>query len=406
MEDDVGVWVTFDVPEGHYLHEMFVPVDREALPAHIPVQRVQGRVLGGTAKPDVHQMREAMWAMQQSMLPERFPEKKRPPTPSKTSRNKDVQFEEDTRDAQLASLREELAKAKAALQDSSHKPTAGGDAHATTKSRSKKVQYETEHTSAYDTEAELREVRRAMTDAREPSQSEYTTCAEEHPSEYVGEDGRIYHRRRKSRAERRMSSRSGTPELNTKTTQTQEMMRMFQECMKATLATVIETREKIKSGDDGEVKSSMKPSTQVPSPSENTSEAAQATQVPSYHPMMAGHPHLTISKFTGENWTEFIEYFESVADANAWSEKDRLTYLLMSIDSKPRMYARGDSGTQQTYFDVRRRLQQRYGQNEPAFSVRAQLREIQRKPGERLEVFADRLQEVAQRGVLDPQDRD
>ena len=46
------------------------------------------------------------------------------------------------------------------------------------------------------------------------------------------------------------------------------------------------------------------------------------------------------------------------------------------------------------------------GQNKPAFSVRAQLREIQRKPGERLEVFADRLQEVAQRGLLDPQDRD
>ena len=71
-----------------------------------------------------------------------------------------------------------------------------------------------------------------------------------------------------------------------------------------------------------------------------------------YNPMMAGHPHLTISKFTGENWTEFIEYFESVADANAWSEKDKLTYLLMSIDSKPRMYARGDTGTQQTYHDV------------------------------------------------------
>ena len=70
------------------------------------------------------------------------------------------------------------------------------------------------------------------------------------------------------------------------------------------------------------------------------------------------------------------------------------------------MYGRGDSGTQQTYHDVRRRLQQRYGQNEPAVSARAQLREIRREPGERLEVFADRLQEVAQRGILDPQDGD
>ena len=78
----------------------------------------------------------------------------------------------------------------------------------------------------------------------------------------------------------------------------------------------------------------------------------------------------------------------------------------MSIDSKPRMYARGDLGVPQTYQDVRRRLQQRYGQNEPAYNVRLQLREIKRLPGERLQVFADRLQEVAQRGKLDPQDRD
>ena len=32
---------------------------------------------------------------------------------------------------------------------------------------------------------------------------------------------------------------------------------------------------------------------------------------------------------------EFIEYFESVADANAWSEHNKLTSLLMSINSKP-----------------------------------------------------------------------
>ena len=125
-----------------------------------------------------------------------------------------------------------------------------------------------------------------------------------------------------------------------------------------------------------------------------------------YNPMMASHPLMTITKFTGENWTEFIEYFESVADANHWSDHDRLTFQLMSIDSKPRMYARGDKGSQQTYHDVKRGLQQMYGQNEPAFRVRTQLREIKRKPGERLEVFADRLQEVAQRGLLDPQDSD
>ena len=60
VEDDVGTWVTFDVPRGHYLHKMFVPVDREALPAHVPVQRMLGRVLSDDAKPDVNQLRDAM----------------------------------------------------------------------------------------------------------------------------------------------------------------------------------------------------------------------------------------------------------------------------------------------------------------------------------------------------------
>ena len=70
-----------------------------------------------------------------------------------------------------------------------------------------------------------------------------------------------------------------------------------------------------------------------------------------------------------------------MAEANGWEEHDKLTYLLLSIDSKPRMYARGDKGTPQTYQDVKKRLQQRYGKNEPAFNVRTQLREIQRQPG-------------------------
>ena len=182
-------------------------------------------------------------------------------------------------------------------------------------------------------------------------------------------------------------------------------MKMFQDCMKTTLTTVLEGRsEKIPT----EAVSS-EPKTESSKPmTERKDEAsvAPAKGIPSYNPMPFSHPPMAITKFTGENWTEFIEYFDSLAEANAWSDKDKLAFLLMSIDSKPRMYARGDKGIPQTYDDVRRRLQQRYGQNEPAFNVRAQLREIQRKPGESLEVFADRLQEVAQRGALDPQDRD
>ena len=45
VEDNVGTWVTFDVPAGHHLYGMFVPVVRTALPADMPVQRGLGNVL-------------------------------------------------------------------------------------------------------------------------------------------------------------------------------------------------------------------------------------------------------------------------------------------------------------------------------------------------------------------------
>ena len=62
VEDDVGTWVTFDVPAGHHLYGMFVPVDRAALPADIPVQRVMGNVFGRATKPTMKQIEEAVEA--------------------------------------------------------------------------------------------------------------------------------------------------------------------------------------------------------------------------------------------------------------------------------------------------------------------------------------------------------
>ena len=182
-------------------------------------------------------------------------------------------------------------------------------------------------------------------------------------------------------------------------------MKMFQECMTTTLTTVLESKTEKTSGPSDSSQSTKNGET-TPVEQKNETSVPPVRMTATCNPMAMHQPHMAITKFTGENWTEFIEYFDSLAEANAWSDKDKLAFLLMSIDSKPRMYARGDKGTPQTYEDVRRRLQQRYGQNEPAFNVRSQLRDIQRQPGERLEVFADRLQEVAQRGQLDPQDRD
>ena len=64
---------------------------------------------------------------------------------------------------------------------------------------------------------------------KESAYSEYTICAEEHPDEYVSVDGRVYHRRRKSRAEQQSRLRSATPDPETGLSGKKELMEMFQE---------------------------------------------------------------------------------------------------------------------------------------------------------------------------------
>jgi hypothetical protein len=116
-------------------------------------------------------------------------------------------------------------------------------------------------------------------------------------------------------------------------------------------------------------------------------------------------PLTTLCKFNGEQWEEFISYFKSLATAHAWSKVDKLTYLLASVEGKPRMYTKAEVGVPHTYTTVRDRLQHRYGQFEPAFNVRNLLRDAVRRPGETLEDFVDRLQEIATRGHIDVTDR-
>ena len=66
VEDDVGVWVTFDVPAGHHLYGTFVPVDRNLLPDDVPIQRLVGNVFGQATKPTMDQIRAAVDAAQRA----------------------------------------------------------------------------------------------------------------------------------------------------------------------------------------------------------------------------------------------------------------------------------------------------------------------------------------------------
>ena len=198
--------------------------------------------------------------------------------------------------------------------------------------------------------------------ASETSATDYSTCVEDVQRARILEEAKSSRRRRKLRAERHSASRVPTPTANHPAVDQLQMFTMLQECMKSTLEKVIEERPEIKTAakeksgiSDGGTKD-KRAEKQVGSV--NQSDAANSSvtvksndsiktgegeklRLPSaYKPLMAAHPQLSITKLTGENWTDFIEYFESVADANAWNEQDKLSCLLMSIDSKPRMYAR------------------------------------------------------------------
>ena len=100
-------------------------------------------------------------------------------------------------------------------------------------------------TSAIDTDVEFRNHLAGRSKKKESAYSEYASCAEEHPDEYVGVDGRVNHRRRKSLAERRSRSRSATTDTEAGICGTKELMQMVQESIKNTLATVLEVIEKL-----------------------------------------------------------------------------------------------------------------------------------------------------------------
>ena len=347
------------------------------------------------------------------------------------------------RSAKLQKLEAELEKVKANLNRRST-PVTDGSGDASQPESTRRVGFHRsngERDSAQEEHDGSRPERRRLVTDTERSQSEYDTCFDTDADiRRLGTpDSRGSQRRRRRR--RRASSDS-----ESSTTGTTALLDMMRTCMKETLSSIVEELPRKAAPDEaaatsGAARRDSGPSTATPvtaglqragAPEALLPGATPPTTVavtlPDVKPLSPASmdmgltdvrslapppisvqpsnlPLTTISKFDGEYWPEFIEYFESVADANAWTEKEKLTYLLMSIEGKPRAYAKVEQGVPQTFANVKRRLESRYGQHEPAFQVRQQLREMRRYPKERLEEFADRLQEVAQQGSLDARDR-
>ena len=426
--DTQGVYVTFDVPRSHRLFGKYVAVDRSQIPAGATVEYIPGAVGPQLA---VLQTGDAV-AREQSVKPSQHDSLVSP------------------RSAKLRRLEEELEKVKADLKRPETPVDGSGDASQPGTSRRvgfQRAASETELVSGPTAGRSHNRRRRPVTDT-DRSQSEYETCFDSDADAGRFESPGAHDSRGRRRRRRRGSS--GGESDTTGATALVDMMRT---CMKETLASIVEelpgrnaTEEvPVTVKTDPEVPHVNNPTSVPraggpvpmcagvsgvnPAPSGTTPPTTVAVTLPDVKPppsadfldmgitdvrslapkaiplAQANLPLTTISKFDGEYWSEFIEYFESVADANAWSEKEKLTYLLMSIEGKPRAYAKSEKGVAQTYENVKKRLESRYGQHEPAFQVRQQLREVRRFPNERLEDFADRLQEIAQRGSIDARDR-
>ena len=113
---------------------------------------------------------------------------------------KPVTSVKDSSDEQLSKLRVELAKVKETLLASTHAPHAKEeDNHAIAADQWN--QRNDEVTTTSETEAEQSRMKHARTLVSETSQTEYDTSLENPKRTYIGKDGRVHQRRRKSRTE-------------------------------------------------------------------------------------------------------------------------------------------------------------------------------------------------------------
>ena len=407
--DDRGWWVVFDVPEDHYLHGCYAATTSQLVPKDAKVEVIRGVLPGSLLEGGPNRGRKSESDAEDYGFKKMFGDdastSSENPSPAKCGDTKAGSI----RDLRIKELEKELNKAKARLQ-------ARG-------SLKKKVgllegagaAVESTYETVEDEDERHHKTGKATTDR---SQTEYETGKD---SDFPYKD----HGRHasKARRHRKLTRRSGSEsDVSRRSYSEDSIASMIRKCLAQALPTILEektTRNK-----------ESIPTLNLDRASGNSAAEATAGQAPPQGGVPANpgaptpgldgedkaqgwglqgafNPHMMpLMKFKGENWEDFIEHFESFADACGMTAAYKLQYLLMSLEGKPRAYAKKEEGVPFTYASVRQRLQHRYGKKESAFEIRHQLRSVQRKPGESLEEFSDRLQEIAQQGTLDDKDRD
>lgn len=525
VEDDIGFWVTFDVPRGHHLHGMFVPVAKESIPPEARPVKISGMVMKNAPTEVATQIKRVVEvtgaeaiapigrdtlerqrndraeiyrqgtevAIQgprsnqqpppgsdggqallkpagQLSVAERVALRELPPLPQidqewsslppllearpslPQSRNTSEK-EHDRRDVnklyrpadliagyhqtplaqktegkennshepdpRIMELELELLRAKARLRDETDdRQAATGRSMGRPRKTCLKGKTDDERESAYETGAETdcKDSRRVKLDGV-VSQTEYETCRDtDVGSETDASIGRSRKRGVRRRPTSRTSSRSDT------STGSDDLASMLKKVVKSTLSKIMEETPIPKGGEPSAIAGSASEGATAPVVTNviketgaiPTTAAVPATPLPAPAPPIAnpfgkirsGGPLITLPKFKpGDNLEEFEETFRSLVQSQHWNEDEALAYLLMSVEGSAQMYARGDGSEALTFEAAMERLRNRYGRCESSWSVRNELRDVSRQPGERLENFADRLQEIARRGRLDPADR-
>ena len=408
--DSRGWWVVFDVPSDHYLHGCYAETLPNLIPKDAHVEVIRGILPGSMIDTGTKKGRRPDSDTDELGFRRMFGDAATSSdgaTPPKTEGKQDgLQG-----DAKIKALEEELRKVKERL---ALKPKTD-----------KKVSLHEEATTAAESVYETMDDGIARTKSVPSkyrggeSYSEYETGKD---SDYPRKG--LLRSSTRMKKQKRASRRSGSDTDASRGSWTEETIAsVVKRCIASSLTPILEEKlssaRTTKGENDGKVTPSKTGMGDSQSSATTEDRSTRVESMGAGDRQAAGdqnlcntfqggfNPHMMpLMKFKGENWEDFIEHFDSFADACGMTPTYKLQYLLMSLEGKPRSYAKKEEGEPFTYASVRQRLQHRYGKKESAFEIRHQLRSVKRRPGEPLEEFSDRLQEIAQQGTLDDKDRD
>ena len=129
---------------------------------------------------------------------------------------------------------------KAAIISQAHQPGSKGDGPPQLPLRRLSRPRDADVTTAGETDVEHHRRGKVTADDTDRGFSKYDTCTEGLLRMYLGVDGQLHQRKRKTRFQRRSASRGASPTGSTASGETRQLFSMFQECMRTTLATVLE----------------------------------------------------------------------------------------------------------------------------------------------------------------------